>query len=64
MVPLFHMLTMDTATEFLFGESVDSLKFSGVKDTHGNDRGSFVTTKNGKRVYAADFVESLSLIHI
>lgn len=63
MVPLFHMLTMDTATEFLFGESVDSLKFSGVKDSHGNDRGSFVTTKSGKRVYAADFVESYTFLN-
>lgn len=63
LVPLFHMLTMDTATEFLFGESVDSLKFSGLKDSHGDNRGSYVTTKTGKRVYAADFVESYTFLN-
>lgn len=63
MVPMFHMLTMDTATEFLFGESVNSLKFSGIKDSNGSNRGSFVTTKEGKRVYAADFVESYTYLN-
>lgn len=62
-VPLFHMLTMDTATEFLFGESVDSLKFSDVTDKHGNNRGSYVTTTSGKQVYAADFVESYTFLN-
>lgn len=65
LVPLFHMLTMDTATEFLFGESVESLKYSSDKGATkaGANVGSYVTNKDGKRVYASDFVESYTYLN-
>lgn len=49
--PLFHELTIDTATEFLFGESLDCL------DIYSGGNGAQVTHK-GKTVTAPEFVES------
>lgn len=65
LAPLFHMLTMDTATEFLFGESAESLKLSSIEGSTkaGANVGSYVTNKDGKRVYAADFVESYTYLN-
>lgn len=65
LVLLFHMLTMDTATEFLFGQSAESLKLSNVKGStdDGSNLGSYVTNKDGKRIYASDFVESYDYLN-
>lgn len=63
MVPVFHMFTMDTATEFLFGDSVNSLKFYGEKGTDGSRNGIYLTTKDGTRIYASDFVDSYTFLN-
>nr|B8QHP5.1 RecName: Full=Cytochrome P450 52-N1; Short=CYP52-N1; AltName: Full=Cytochrome P450 monooxygenase CYP52-N1 [Starmerella bombicola]ACD75402.1 cytochrome P450 monooxygenase CYP52-N1 [Starmerella bombicola]AIY55342.1 cytochrome P450 monooxygenase CYP52-N1 [Wickerhamiella domercqiae] len=50
---LFHLMTMDTATHFLFGESVGSLEVSG------ESKGIEITDpKTGEIVNTVDFVES------
>nr|AIY55344.1 cytochrome P450 monooxygenase CYP52-N3 [Wickerhamiella domercqiae] len=50
---LFHLMTMDTATQFLFGESIGSLEVSG------DSKGIEITDPNtGDIVSTVDFVES------
>nr|AIY55343.1 cytochrome P450 monooxygenase CYP52-N2 [Wickerhamiella domercqiae] len=50
---LFHLMTMDTATQFLFGESIGSLEVSG------DSKGIEITDPNtGDIVNTVDFVES------
>lgn len=50
---LFHLMTIDTATHFLFGESVGSLEFGG------ESKGIVITDPNtGETVSSADFIES------
>lgn len=54
----FHKLTMDTATEFLLGHSVESLKSDSLH------RGIEVTdTETGERISAEEFIESYTFLN-